>query len=178
MASSTPIQRRVRSKRGRKVIYCFGDASSSGFGITLEIENRIYYEYGQWSSRADDKSSNWREATNLLEGLRRAIDDHKLSGLEIFIFTDNSTAETTYWKGSSKNKELSRIVLEMRKLEMENDLILHVIHVSGTRMIQQGTDGISRADHSNGVMSGDNMVQHIPLHLDAIQRSPILKEQF
>ena len=61
---------------------------------------------------------------------------------------------------------------------MEYDLILHVIRVSGIRMIQQGTDGISRADHSNGVMSGDSMTQHIPLHLDAIQRSQFLKERF
>ena len=178
MSSPTPIPRRVRSTSGRKVIYCFGDASSSGFGITLEMDGRVYYEYGQWNEEVEGKSSNYRETKNLLQGLKRATRDHGLHGLEIFIFTDNTTAEATFWKGSSKNKDLSDLVLEMRKLEMENDLILHVIHVSGTRMIQQGTDGLSRADHSNGVMSGDSMTQHIPLDETAFQRSPPLLKRF
>jgi hypothetical protein len=168
----------VRSTSGRKVIYCFGDASSSGFGITLEIDGKVYYEYGQWNEEVQGKSSSYRETKNLLQGLKRATQDHGLHGLEIFIFTDNTTAEATFWKGSSKNKDLSDLVLEMRKLEMENDLILHVIHVSGTRMIQQGTDGLSRADHSNGVMSGDPMTQHIPLDETAFQRSPPLLKRF
>mmetsp|Transcript_18233 Transcript_18233/g.45137 ORF Transcript_18233/g.45137 Transcript_18233/m.45137 type:complete len:1296 (-) Transcript_18233:2196-6083(-) len=178
MSSAKPLPRRVRSKKGRKVVYCFGDASSSGFGITLEVDGTVYYEYGQWNEKAENRSSNWREATNLLEGLRRAVEDHNLHGLELFIFTDNTTAESTFWKGSSSDQALSSVVLEMRKLEMEYDLTLHVIHVSGSRMIKQGTDGLSRADHSNGVMNGEKMSRHVPLNLSAFDRSPQLKQRF
>jgi len=177
MESASPLPRRVRSKQGKTVVYCFGDASSSGFGITLEINGEVYYEYGQWNEVADNRSSNWREAKNLLEGLRRAISDHELNGLEIFIFTDNTTAEATFWKGWSKNKSLSNIVLELRKLEMQYDVQLHVIHVSGSRMIRQGTDGLSRADHLNGVMNGEPMRSFVPLHLSAFERSKSLRQK-
>jgi len=154
MSAEKPILRRVRSKAGRKVVYTFGDASEAGFGRTLQVEDKVYYQFGQWSARADGRSSNWREAQNLLDGLTTAVKEHCVTGMELFIFTDNSTAESTFWKGYSKNKELSRIVLSMRKLEMEEDLVIHVIHVSGSRMINQGTDGLSRADQSTGVMQG------------------------
>jgi len=132
MAHPKPLPRRVCSRTGKKVIYCFGDASSSGFGFTLELDGHVYYSYGQWDDRAEDRSSNWREAKNLLESLRRAVEDHHLQGLELFVFTDNTTAESTFWKGWSKDKLLSGIILKMRKLEMEFDLLLHSIHVSGS----------------------------------------------
>ena len=175
MSSEKPLLRRVRSRKGRKVAYSFGDASEAGFGRTLAIDGKIYYEYGQWDKRSDGKSSNWREAQNLLDGLERAAKDYSLSGLELFIFTDNSTAEGAFWKGTSKSKLLSRIALQMRQLEMKYDLIIHVIHVSGKRMIKQGTDGLSRADQSTGVMFGKAMEEFIPLNETALERSPSLE---
>mmetsp|Transcript_7983 Transcript_7983/g.19280 ORF Transcript_7983/g.19280 Transcript_7983/m.19280 type:complete len:1317 (-) Transcript_7983:1541-5491(-) len=178
MSDPTPRPRRVRGTQGRKVIYCFGDASGSGFGFTMEQHGILHYHYGQWSTIADGKSSNWREARNLLEGLKLSARDHSLQGLEVFIFTDNTTTESAFWKGTSKSRELSEIILEMRRLEMTTDLILHVVHVSGKRMIKQGTDGLSRADHSSGVMQGESMVQHIPLNEDAFVRSPKLHKKF
>jgi hypothetical protein len=51
------------------------------------------------------------------------------------------------------------------------------LHVSGRRMIAQGTDGLSRADHLEGVMQGTRrMEEYMPLHLDALDRSPALRE--
>ena len=43
-------------------------------------------------------------------------------------------------------------------------------------MICQGTDGISRGDLLEGVMKGDSMLSHIPLHLSACQRNKDLLE--
>jgi hypothetical protein len=37
---------------------------------------------------------------------------------------------------------------------MTHGIILHIIHVSGKRMVNQGTNGLSRADHSMGVTTG------------------------
>jgi len=177
LSSSTPVTRKVRSREGRRVVYTFGDASEAGFGRTLQVDGVVYYECGQWGEYADNKSSNWREARNLLDGLRRALEAHPCRGLEVFIFTDNTTAESVYWKGYSSNRELSEIVLGMRLLEMEYDLVLHVTHVSGSRMISQGTDGLLRADHSAGVMAGMGMTYYIPLNESAFDRSTVLRQK-
>lgn len=89
--------------------------------------------------------------------------------------TDNSTAKAAFWKGTSTSLPLFKLVLELKQLEMESDIILHVIHVSGKRMIAQGTDGLSRADHSEGVMQGKPIANFVPLHLDALEREPGLR---
>jgi hypothetical protein len=58
---------------------------------------------------------------------------------------------------------------------MEFDFILHVIFIAGTRMIQQGTYGLSRGGvgPSNCRLSLGGMV---PLHLSARERNPGLEE--
>jgi hypothetical protein len=60
----------------------------------------------------------------------------------------------------------------LKELEMEYDLHLHIVHVSGKRMIAEGTDGLSRADHGEGVMLGRDIRCFIPLHLNPIEREP------
>ena len=53
---------------------------------------------------------------------------------------------------------------------------VHIIHVAGTKMIEQGTDGLSRGDLLEGVLNGKRMLSFIPLHLSALDREPTLKE--
>ncbi len=53
------------------------------------------------------------------------------------------------------------LILRLRVLEMKTGMILHLVHVSGKRMITQGTDGLSRGDHSSGVMKGLDMTGRI-----------------
>jgi hypothetical protein len=53
-------------------------------------------------------------------------------------------------------------------------LRLHIIHVAGTRMIQQGTDGLSRGLMTDGVFAADPMKLHLPLHLTPYDRHPPL----
>ena len=104
--------------------------------------------------------------------------EHNLAGSEIFIFTDNTTAEAAFWKRTSKSRTLFELVLRLKKLELEHELILHVVHVSKRRMIMQGTDGLSCADHSEGVMKGESMLGYIPLHLAPTVREPKTKAWF
>lgn len=171
-----PLLRRVRGQRIGRVLYGFGDASKSAFGATIQIEGRIQYEYGQWSSEiVETKSSNWRELSNLVFSLCGLAEDGTLRGYELFMFTDNTTAEAAFWKGTSASPLLFELVLRLKRLEMDHDIILHVIHVSGKRMIAQGTDGLSRADHTQGVMQGRPIEDFIPLHLDPFAREPTLK---
>jgi hypothetical protein len=58
---------------------------------------------------------------------------------------------------------------------MDGGLNLWVIHVAGTRMIEQGTDGGSRGDMNQGVLAGEPMLQYVPLHLTALERIPQLE---
>jgi len=64
----------------------------------------------------------------------------------------------------------------MRLLEKDTSMRLHVIHVSGKRMIAQGTDGLSRVDMTEGVMRGRPMGDFVPLHLNCVERQRNLKE--
>lgn len=54
---------------------------------------------------------------------------------------------------------------------MLGGLKLHVIHVAGTRMIKQGTDGLSRGVLLEGVMKGEPMLDFVPLNKSAVKRS-------
>jgi hypothetical protein len=67
-------------------------------------------------------------------------------------------------------------VIRLRKLELHSGWKIHAIQIAGTRMISQGTDGLSRGDMLTGVMGGADMLTFIPLALTAIERQPELME--
>jgi len=50
----------------------------------------------------------------------------------------------------------------------------HSIHVAGTRMIMEGTVGLLRGDLTERVMAGASMLNFVPLHLSALDQSPII----
>ena len=171
-----PMLRRVRGRKTGQVLYGFGDASLPAFGATVQLQDRLLYRYGEWSQEIrEDSTSNWRELANLVNYLKYLAEQESLAGYEIFMFTDNSTAESAYWKGTSTSRKLFDLVLELKRLELEQDLILHVTHVSGKRMIAQGTDGLSRADHTQGVMLGQPIQAFVPLHQSPLDREPKLE---
>jgi hypothetical protein len=119
----------------------------------------------------EEKTSNWRELNNLVEALERLVVEHDMQGLEIFIFTDNSTAEAAFWKGTSKSPLLFDLVLRLKLLKLKHGVHLHVVHVSGQRMIAEGSDDLSRPYHGTGVMLGIDIWFFIPLHLDPVVRA-------
>mmetsp|Transcript_5647 Transcript_5647/g.8673 ORF Transcript_5647/g.8673 Transcript_5647/m.8673 type:complete len:242 (+) Transcript_5647:1148-1873(+) len=169
-----PPRREIRCKNSSNFFYGFGDASGTSFGSTFEKRGFVEFEYGQWCSQSSEGSLNWRELKNVVEAIKGFVKRHRLVGSEIFLFTDNSSAEAAFWKGSSTLEKLFDLVLELRKLEMDHSLHLHVVHVSGKRMIQQGTDGLSRGEHSQGSMNKESLRAFIPLHQSAFERSPKL----
>jgi hypothetical protein len=171
-SSEAPPKRRIRSKNLVEVYYGFGDASQDGFGFNVQIGDRIVYRFGQWCDEISEKSSNYRELLNLVLQLEGLVEDGTLSECEVFIFTDNSTAESVYYKGNSSVEPLFELVLRLRQLEMAGNLILHVVHVAGTRMQEEGADGSSRGDQTTGVMAGHPVLRYIPLHLSAPEVEP------
>ena len=178
LSREIPPWRFIRGAKVASAQYGFGDAAKSGFGATFEDKNgNIWFRLGVWGDDTNDRSSNWRELSNLVEALEARAEDKEFRGIEIFLFTDNSTAEAAFYKGISSSKHLFDLVLRLKKLELAVGCVFHVIHVSGNRMIAQGTDGTSRGDLGEGVMRGEIMLSFIPLHLSALDRCSQLMEK-
>ncbi len=165
-----PPLRQVRPSKTTVATYMFGDASGSGFGNSLEIDHNLYYSHGQWNQDHSRESSNFRELANLVLAIQNAKEGGLLNNTELFVFTDNGTTESTFYKGTSSSRKLFELMLQLHKLEMHSGVILHLIHVSGKRMISQGTDALSRGAATLGVMAGSPMLSFVPLHLDAVHR--------
>ena len=177
-----PAQRLVRGNRIQTARFAFGDASGGGFGSSWEATggnkevDEVAYRFGTWDEVSSAQSSNYRELRNLTETLELMSQKGELQGTELFMFTDNSTAESAFAKGSSSSKLLFELILRLRNLEMRGSCKIHVVHVAGTRMIAQGSDGLSRGNLSEGVMRGVQMKDFVPINKDAFERSPKLKE--
>jgi hypothetical protein len=92
------------------------------------------------------------------------------------MFTDNYVTECAYFKGTSSSPILFVLVLRLRKLELHSGWKIYGIHITGTRMISQGTDGLSQGDMLTGVMGGSAMLTFIHLALTAIERQSELME--
>mmetsp|Transcript_20485 Transcript_20485/g.29214 ORF Transcript_20485/g.29214 Transcript_20485/m.29214 type:complete len:595 (-) Transcript_20485:2495-4279(-) len=169
-APAMPPRRPMRLSASAFAIYQFGDASGTGFGSSLFLNGSIYYRHGQWSSSYSDESSNFLELANLIHAIEDAHAKGLLSDSELFVFTDNSAAEGAFYKGTSPSRRLFELVLRLRSLQMNAGLALHVIHVSGKRMIAQGTDALSRGITTAGVMAGMEFSSFVPLHESVQQR--------
>ena len=95
-----------------------------------------------------------------------------MEGAEVFIFTDNTVAEAAFFKGNSPSRALFELIIRLRKIEMSECTKLWVTHIAGKRMIAQGTDGLSRGNLIEEVMSGLSMrMVFVPLNESALQRS-------
>ena len=168
-----------RFVRGSKVAvahYGFGDASKSGFGATIQgSTSGVWFRLGVWSCQEEAESSNYRELANLVETLEERAKLDEFRGVELFLFTDNSTAEASFYRGTSSSPKLYQLIVRLRLLEVARGCLIHFIHVAGTRMIEQGTDGLSRGDFTTGVMGGKHMSLFVPIHLSCLERESKLK---
>jgi len=166
----------VRSKHTMTAYYGFGDASSGGFGATIQRPGGLYGRYGLWGKDDEAKSSNYRELRNLVDTVEEEANEGHLNESELWLFTDNSTAEGCFYRGGSSSRLLHELVLRLRKAELKHGFVLHVVHVAGTRMIAQGTDGLSRGILLEGVNKGEDMLSFIDLSRSAVERHTRLLE--
>ena len=102
-----------------------------------------------------------------MDTLDLMAEDRELAGTKLFIFMDNSTAESAFAKGSSSSMKLFEIVLRIRQLEMSSDCKIHISHVAGTRMISQGSDRLSRGNLTEGFIKGLSMSKFVPVNESA-----------
>ena len=59
-------------------------------------------------------------------------------------------------------------MLLLRTMEMTYGMTIHVIHISGKKMIAQGTDGCLRGSLMEGVMAGVDMLTFVDLSRGAL----------
>ena len=164
----------VQSEKVCIAKYMFGDASGSGFGTSCSDGLKTEVEFGTWTEQGAENSSNYREFANFVMKLEVEGSRGRLTGAEMFLFTDNSTTESAFCNGTSSSQTLFELVLRIKVVQLKYGTKIHVIHVSGTRMISQGTDGLSRGNLFEGVLTDGNMLKHIPIQRGACERSPEL----
>jgi hypothetical protein len=181
-----PPLRVVRPSMVVSVFYGFGDASGKEFGGTIsenyncdralskiaEGKDGLRFRIGVWNAEERLESSNFKELCNLVEFTESEAERGRLRNCEYFLFTDNSTAESCFYRGTSSSKILHSLVLRLRLLEMKYGMLIHLIHVSGTRMIDQGTDAASRGSLMEGVLAGKDMLSFVDLSVTAVDRHP------
>jgi hypothetical protein len=140
-------------------LYMFGDASGSGFGVSLWVAGKgtIYTTHGSWTDDTSSKSSSFRELYNLVLKIEELAKDGMIQrGTEIFVLTDNFVSERAFYHGAAKSRLLYELIVPLQKLKMGGFMFICFIWIAGTRMIWQDTDGLSRGDLSAGVMAGEH----------------------
>jgi hypothetical protein len=151
--------RRIRATRIIKVLYGFGDASKGDLdgALILAIAFVSNLENGVKIFKKKE-SSNCREFSNLVNALLRAAEEGRLKGAGIFLFTDNQAAEGAYYHGTSPSRAQFELVVTLYKLQMKYDLLLHVIWITGNRIIQQGIDCLSRGEEMGPATQGLSLI--------------------
>jgi len=103
---ATPQLRYVRRKHTMTAYYGFDNASSGGFGATVQRADGLYGRYGLWGRDDESQSSNYRELRNLVDTVEEEASEGYLGESELWLFTDNSTAEACFHRGGSSSKLL------------------------------------------------------------------------
>ena len=164
---------RIRSKSILTIVYGFGDASGTGLGATFTCRGGFNFRIGVWGTAEYAESSNWKEFTNVVESLEDEAHSGNLADAEVYMFTNDSTVESCALRGSSFSKKLLSLINRLHGLMTWCGVKIHIFHVAGTRMIAQGTDDVLRGYLGQGLMAVDSMMAHIPVHIPAVERSPV-----
>jgi hypothetical protein len=114
-----PPHRVVRPRTRASVVYSFGDASGSVFGSSSWKSVQVSYYAGQWTDEIGLNSSNFRELSNLINSIEQGINDGTLENTEVFIFTDNTAAESAFFKRHFIFKDLVSVDFAVAQLDYE-----------------------------------------------------------
>jgi hypothetical protein len=156
-------------------LYGSGDSSGNDFGWSIYFGEEIRYEHGLWSETLCEEHSNYKELRNLVNALMRAGLEGRLTGRDIFLYTDNQVAEGSYYRGTAASQSLFEQVVELYILQMKYGIILHLVWIARTRMIQQRIDDLSRGGGAGLTTQGLTMRGKVPLSLGALERNVFLE---
>ncbi|KAL7580706.1 hypothetical protein ACA910_002213 [Epithemia clementina (nom. ined.)] len=111
----SPLERLIRpAAMGSRPVYVFGDASGVGFGTSAwsPVEAEINVEFGAWPEDYQAQmSSNFCELANIVDKIQSMDGAGSLNNkTEIFVFTDNSHAESAFYRGTAKSPEILQLM--------------------------------------------------------------------
>jgi hypothetical protein len=159
--------RQSRASRAEILIPSFSDESGTGTGGTIQYYRSMPLE--RWKAVWDapvmwmSRSSNWKEVSTLRLTLQRAkAQQAHVDGCTFFYFTDNIFTYYRVMKGASQSPGLQEVVKEIKLLEAELRCHLEVIHIPGTAIITQSTEGLSRGIWYSPLH--EHPPQHVILH--------------
>ena len=84
--------------------------------------------------------------------------------------------EGCFYKANSDSTELHFVNLRLNEAEIKGDIIVHMIHVTGTRMKELRIDDFSRGEFLEGVMAGKDHLEMLTLDVEALNRAGGLKQ--
>ena len=103
--------------------------------------------------------------------IEQTLDGVELQVLKLFVFIDNLVFDIVFYKGTSKIPLLFKLVIRLHQVYIRGDSILHVFHITETRMIEAGIDGLSRESNLGGMMVLLNPLQFVLIYQGAWERS-------
>lgn len=145
-----PLLRLVWSNKVFVALHSGGDASGSGFGGAIMTSEGTHVRHGIWTYDVQQESLNFQELNNLVTHVEETAAQGHLRLVEMFLYTDNSTAEAAYYNGASSDKELDELVVQLKKVVATEAMRLHLLHITRTRMIELGIDGLTEATSWKG----------------------------
>jgi len=119
---SIPTDFPIRFRLVAKIVYGFADASGRGLGSMMQSQDEaeIRIRIGVWStSQSEERSSNWREFTNVVEAIIQEAMRGRLHLAIVFVFTDNSTVESAFTKGNTPIKVLFELIEKIKGAMMK-----------------------------------------------------------
>jgi hypothetical protein len=103
--------------------------------------------------RPNQRESGWKLTPKEIKSRMSTAGEHSEGPREMELPPERvKAAPCAHWadnklnaaKGNYTLKPLFDLMLRLRKMEMKGQLLLHVVHVAGMRMIKEGVDGGSR----------------------------------
>ena len=85
-----------------------------------------------------------------------------MTGDMVILATDSGVLEAALYDGNSTIDKLFDLIVHLKTTEIKYYIKLIAKHVTGTRMIVQETDGISRGSIREGVAAGREILKFCP----------------
>lgn len=179
LGSPDPAIVRVRVTGSMSACYPMGNPSRKGLGLVVWDDKGLLWESGLYNLDKQLKSSNYREADNLVTCMEVLEQIGLLMDYEVFLFTNNKIFEIMFYKGHSDSEALTNLILRLRMMQQQAGAILHVIQKMDTTMKYSGIVGLSQVDWLEDMMkSGASPWSFLPLGTSAKDLSGGLVRQW
>ena len=136
-----------------ELVVTMGDASGIRAGGAVRYSDGDVTAWtGTFPQRVVEKfGANVKELRRLLMQMQRHVSDEAaglrcLRGSTIFDFTDSQYTADVLESGRAETVEASAIIRAIRKASLDLGVTLYVFHCAGTRLVENGIDGLSRKD--------------------------------